>query len=96
MRVMGANKFTLFTLIILEGLLLAFIGYCLGIVFSHISMQFIAGLMQDKYRYAFTGLTFLKEEVFLFAGALFVGLLAAVIPALQATQTDISETLIQQ
>ena len=96
MRVMGASRTTLFTLIVLEGLLLAFVGYLIGIALSHGGMQLIAGLMQDKYRYSFTGLAFLKEEVWLFAGAIAIGLVAAILPAVQAARTDISDTLVQQ
>ncbi|NJL73878.1 MAG: ABC transporter permease [Saprospiraceae bacterium] len=96
MRVMGASRTTLLMLIVLEGLLLAFVGYLIGIALSHGGMQLIAGFMQDKYRYSFTGLTFLKEEVWLFAGALLIGLIAAILPAVQAARTDISDTLVQQ
>ena len=38
-------------------------------------------------------LIFLVEEVYLLLGALAIGLLAAVIPAIQASRTDISTTL---
>lgn len=93
MRVMGASRGKLFTLIILEGLILAVIGYVIGIALSHISMEVLAGQMQDSYKYSFTGKTFLTEEWYLLAGALLVGLVAALIPAFQAFRTNISETL---
>jgi len=35
----------------------------------------------------------LKEEFYLLIGALLIGLIAAIIPAMQAYRTDISETL---
>ena len=93
MRTMGASPFTLFALIILEGLFLAAMGYLIGILLSHGGMQLLAGFMKDAYRYAFTGTQFLKEEGFLLLGALAVGFLASVIPAFQASHTDIHETL---
>jgi putative ABC transport system permease protein len=93
MRVMGGSPGTLFQLIILEGLLLAMMGYVLGILFSHVGLSVLAGFMKSTYRYSFSGWKFLPEEGWLFVGALVVGFVAALIPALQARRTDISETL---
>ena len=93
MRVMGATPGKLFALIILEGLLLAILGYIIGIILSHLGMSIFAGQMEDKYHYSFTATKFLKEEFYLLGGALFIGFIAAVIPAYQAFKTDISQTL---
>ncbi len=93
MRVMGATPTKLFFLIILEGLLLAVIGYLIGIILSHLGMSIFAGQMEDKYHYSFTAAKFLKEEFYLLGGALLIGFVAAVIPAYQAFRTDISQTL---
>ncbi|MEZ4958479.1 MAG: ABC transporter permease [Saprospiraceae bacterium] len=93
MRVMGGSPGTLFQLIILEGLLLAVMGYALGIFLSHVGMAFLANFMEDSFRYSFSGWRFLREEIWLLGGALAVGFVAALLPALQAGRTDISETL---
>ncbi|MCO6487556.1 MAG: ABC transporter permease [Phaeodactylibacter sp.] len=93
MRVMGASPARLFVLIILEGLLLAALGYALGIALSHAGMEILAGQMKESYRYTFSGAVFLKEEIYLLAGALAIGFLAAILPAIQAGRTDISTTL---
>lgn len=93
MRVMGASRSRLFFLIILEGLLLAVLGCIIGLLLSHGGMAILSGLMKDAYRYAFSGWVFLQEEWILLAGALGIGVLAAVIPAVMAGRTDISETL---
>ena len=93
MRVMGSSPYKLFFLIVLEGLILAVLGYILGIALSHIGMEVLAGHMADSYRYSFSGSIFLREEFYLLLGALGIGFLAAVIPAIQAKNTDISETL---
>lgn len=93
MRTMGASRGFLFLLIILEGLLLAGMGYLLGIALSHIGMEVMAGAMKESYRYTFSGFVFLRQELFLLAGALGIGFVAAVIPAIQASRTDISTTL---
>ncbi|MEM1328854.1 MAG: FtsX-like permease family protein [Bacteroidota bacterium] len=93
MRVMGGKPSQLFVLVILEGLLLAILGYVIGILLSHGGMALFAGEIQEAYRYNFSAWTFLKEELYLLIGALVIGFLAAVIPAVQASRTDISETL---
>ena len=93
MRVMGAGRTKLFLLIVLEGLLLSFIGFLVGIALSHCAMQILAHYMSDAYRYSFTGWTWMREEWFLLAGALVIGLVAAIIPAWNAYRTDISKTL---
>jgi len=49
--------------------------------------------MQDAYQYSFTGWQFLPAELYLIIGALIIGFLAAIIPAFQASNTDISTTL---
>ncbi|NUO00619.1 MAG: ABC transporter permease [Saprospiraceae bacterium] len=93
MRVMGASRSRLFFLIILEGLLLAVLGCVLGLLLSHGGMTILSGFMKDAYRYAFSGWVFLKEEWILLAAALGIGIIAAVIPAIMAGKTDISNTL---
>ena len=93
MRVMGAGRLKLFLLILFEGLLIACIGYLVGICLSHLSIEYLATKMQDAYRYSFSGKIFLKEEFWLLGGCLLVGLISAVIPAWQAFRTDISDTL---
>ena len=93
MRVMGASRWSLFTLIILEGLILAVLGYIIGIALSHIGMSIFAGYMSEEYHYSFSGSKFLPEEFKLLFGALLIGFVASIIPAFQAFKTDISETL---
>lgn len=93
MRVMGAPRGKLFTLILLEGLLLAGVGSILGLTGSHLGMDLLARVLQRSYRYSFSGAMWLREEWFLCIAALAIGLLAALLPAIQARKTDISATL---
>ncbi|TXF88415.1 ABC transporter permease [Neolewinella aurantiaca] len=93
MRTMGAGRKKLFFLIVMEGLMVAVIGYVLGILLSHAIMALLAANVQDDFRYTVSATRFLTEEVWLFAAALFIGFLAAVIPAVQAARTDIADTL---
>jgi putative ABC transport system permease protein len=93
LRVMGSGRKRLFFLIILEGLLLSFMGFIIGIVLSHGAMQLLGKYMTDAYRYTFSGKIWLVEEWGLLIGALLIGFFAAIIPAFSAYKTDISKTL---
>lgn len=93
MRTMGGSRGFLFGMIILEGLILAVLGYAIGIALSHLGMEVLAENLSESYRYTFTGWRFLAQEWYLLAGALGIGFVAAVIPAVQASRTDIHQTL---
>jgi len=93
MRVMGASPVTLFSLIILEGLSIAFFGYILGLVACHLVIFFSSDYLFQVYKYRLNAWHFIQEEAWLMIGALFIGLAAAVIPAIQAYRTEIAKTL---
>ncbi|MEM6766165.1 MAG: FtsX-like permease family protein [Bacteroidota bacterium] len=93
MRTMGASRGRLFIMIILEGLMLAILGFILGYVLSRIGMMVMQNFVATTYKYEFTSVAFLPEEWLLLGVTLLIGLLAAIIPAFQAYNTDISETL---
>jgi putative ABC transport system permease protein len=93
MRVMGGSRLKLFFLIVLEGLVIAFLGYVIGWFLSHFGMQLFSGMAEDSYQYSFDGWRFMFEEIYIFIGALAIGILAAIIPALMVYKSDISNTL---
>lgn len=93
MRIMGAGRSSLLLLILLEGFLLAVLGGIIGLIVSRGGMMILSGMAEEAYRYEFDWLKFLPQEGVLFIGTLLVGLLAALIPAISAYRTDISQTL---
>jgi len=93
MRVMGSSRSNLFYLILLEGIILALLGFLVGFVLSHGGMEIVSKLLKSEYRYAFTGWRFLTSEWLLLGVSLLLGLVAAFIPAIQASRTDINQTL---
>jgi putative ABC transport system permease protein len=95
MRSMGASRTTIFGHIIIEGIILAILGFLLGIVVSHLGMTFVSQFLKDSYRYNFSGLQFLTKEWFILIGSLLIGFIAALIPAIEASKTDIADTLTQ-
>ena len=93
MRLLGGSRSVLFRSILVEGVLLAFIGTLGGFVLAHTVMAFLDKFTPTNWHYQFTGYLFLQEEIYIFCAALLIGLLAAFIPAVRAAQTDIATTL---
>jgi putative ABC transport system permease protein len=93
MRVMGASRKKLVSLILLEALILAFMGCVLGFMLSHSSMALFANYLKESFRYGFTGWRFLTEETYLLLAGLGIGIFAGMIPAWLVFKTDISKTL---
>ena len=93
MRVMGARPQKLFSLIILEGLLIAVIGFLIGMFLSHLVLYLSSDEIFKAYKYKINAFSFIAEEAGLLIGALAIGFIAAVIPAIQAYRTDISKSL---
>lgn len=92
MRVMGASQFRIFNIILLEGVILATIGSVLGMLAGHVCLDLI-GRFQDSPQARLTGFYFMPEELYLIAAGFFIGMLASILPAIQAYRADISKTI---
>lgn len=93
MRTLGASRGLLFFHIVLEGVLLTFLGALVGIVMGHL---FLAALVMSNEQGAIGGLSagvFLQEELWVIGFALLVGVVASLIPAYNAYRTDIAQQL---
>lgn len=93
MRTLGASKTTLFTHLISEGLLLATLGGLAGMALGHVAVALTGALLDDTSQASLTGWLFLPAELWIILGVWGVGLLAALLPALQSYRIDISRTL---
>jgi len=93
LRVMGGSRTTLFALIILEGLILAVLGYLLGILLGHLGVGVLGGQLEATYKYRFSPWLWLKEEYLILAVLLVLSFVASLLPAIKASRTPISETL---
>ncbi len=93
LRVMGGSRKTLFALIILEGLILAVLGYLLGVALGHLGVYILGGQLEASYKYSFSPWIWLKEEYLILLVLLLLGFVASLIPAIKASKTPISETL---
>lgn len=92
MRTMGASRFTLFSIIVLQGLLLTLIGSVIGLLAGHAALEII-GHYQQADQARLSGKLTDAAEGYLILTGLIIGLAAALIPAVQAYRTDIASTL---
>ncbi|MEM9836075.1 MAG: ABC transporter permease [Bacteroidota bacterium] len=93
MRSLGGSRTTLLGLLLTEGVILAVGGALLGLLLSHTSLYLIAQFVSAKYRYDFASFFLLPAEGWLLAIAFGIGIVAALIPALRAANTDVHSTL---
>ena len=93
LRTLGASRSTLFAQPLIEGLLLAAGGAFLGLVLGHGAAEILGRALPEGREMGLTGMIWRIEEIYLVCLALVVGLLAALIPAIQAYRTDIATTL---
>jgi putative ABC transport system permease protein len=92
MRTIGASRFNLFSIVILQGVLLTLVGSLIGILLGHTVLELI-GRFQEADQARLTGQVFDTSEVYLLITGFAIGLFAALIPAVQAYRTDIAGTL---
>lgn len=90
MRSMGATRSQIFYHVLIEGLLITFVGDISGLVIAHGLVYLLASSLEGVNPQA---INFLTEEWFVVLGCFVIGSLASVVPAIMAFQTDISKTL---
>ncbi len=94
LRVSGASRFQLLRLVVMESVLLCVVGFVFGIVVGRLALWYISKTTDDEFKFAFNPWTFMWEkEGVLFLLTIFVGVIAAVIPAIKAYRLNISKTL---
>lgn len=95
LRTLGAPPRKLFSLLLVEGLLLALGGAVLGWLLGHAAVEVLGRLLSDDQNLTLTGFTIAPAEAWLALVTITVGLAAALIPAWRAYRTDIAHTLAQ-
>lgn len=93
LRALGASRIQLVVLIFLEGLMLTFLGAVLGIAFGHSFLWLLVEQSDQNIAAAIQPWIFLKQELWIIAYALGVGMVASLIPAWSAYQTSIAKQL---
>jgi len=94
LRVNGASRLQLLWLVLIESLLLCTTGFIFGTVVGRVALSIISGSSESEFKMSFNPLEFVwQKEGYLFGLTIFVGILAAVIPAVKAYSLNISKTL---
>ncbi|MGH1484131.1 MAG: ABC transporter permease [Geminicoccales bacterium] len=93
MRTMGASPRTLFAQLLLEGMILAGGGALLGLLAGHGAASMLATNIDWAGNLGLSGLTWTYSEAYVIGLAIAIGLIATLIPAIQAYRTDIAAVL---
>ena len=93
---MGATRAQLFGMLLLEGLVLALIGFVAGLALSRLGLWLLSQFVEGNYHYSFNNLSILPDEWWLLAVAVGIGLVAAALPALGVYRMNISQTLAEE
>lgn len=92
MRTIGASKTKLFTLVLVEGLMITLIGGLIGLFLGHLALYFIQ-LNTSHSADFIEAFKIYPMEIVILLIAVGLGALAAIIPAIKAYSTTISKTL---
>lgn len=93
MRSLGASKSKLFLHVILEGVTITAIGCLLGLFLGHGAFMLLGKSLSQPGQIGISTFTFLPEEIFIVIAGIGIGIIAALLPALNAYKTNISQIL---
>jgi len=93
MRMLGAGRGQLMSLMLFEGAALALAGGAAGIVLGHLLTELLGRALGQARQAAVTGWTWQPAEFWLLGLALAVGLAAALLPAWRAYRADVAPVL---
>ena len=92
-RTIGATRFQLSSMIILESLILTLLGFGLGLLFSRFGVMFVSSLMEESINYNLSSIKIFGEELWLLVLSVILGVLSSLIPAIQVYKMNISKIL---
>lgn len=94
MRISGASRLQLLLLVLAESIFLCVAGFIIGTVVGRLALYFISSATEQEFKMSFEPFAFAWEkEGILLLVTIFVGVIAAVIPAVKAYTLNISKTL---
>ena len=96
LRNFGASRWQLVRMVLQESLILILVGFGIGVFFSRLTFWGFSNLSYTNYNFYFSTEWFLIEELYLMLAVLFLGVLTAVIPAIQVFNLQISRLLAEQ
>lgn len=93
MRSMGASKQKVLISVLMEGVVMTFLGTCFGLALAHGALFILQYTLGEAAKAGITASAFYPEEGAIFAAGLLLGVVCALLPGLQAYRTDISKVL---
>ena len=94
MRVNGAKRLQLLKVVMIESLLLCVVGFIFGTILGRVGLNMLSNSAEEDFKMSFNPYEFIWEkEGTLFLLTIFVGFIAALIPAIKAYNLNISKTL---
>lgn len=93
MRSMGATRSKLFISLMLEGGVLTLLGSVIGLLMGHGVLIILSTMVEETQKAGISGIVFYPQEWIILGGSVLLGLVCALIPAIQAYRTDISKVL---
>ncbi|NVJ85908.1 MAG: ABC transporter permease [Algoriphagus sp.] len=96
LRAIGASRFQLLLLILMEGLALTFLGSILGILLGHVFLAALASQNETGVGAGLEAWIFLPAELWIVIYALGVGLVGSLLPAWSAYRTSIADQLMKK
>ncbi|MBN7811825.1 ABC transporter permease [Algoriphagus sp. H41] len=93
LRTFGASRGQLLGMVFQEGLLIAFSGFLLGLVFSRLGLWVVSLLLKAEYHYDFSQTGLVAGEGYLLLVTVLIGFLSALLPAISVYKIDISKSL---
>ncbi len=92
-RSMGALRRQVFTMVIIEALVLGVLGYVLGIILAHGGLLLLSEGAGSRFGISIDAFSLRPEEIWLFGLILGLCVLSAVVPAIRAVRMDVSAVL---
>ncbi len=94
-RTLGASRNVLFRLVLTEGLVLSLAGSLIGLVMGHLMIEALGTFTSKGQELALTGWLLIPSILWFWLGLIIASALASMVPAWQASKTEIF-TLLQQ
>lgn len=96
LKVQGASGVGIFSAVCWEALLLAFVGGIIGLFLGKTAIQYMAGGLEQTYKYQFEAWVWSMKDVYILLVALLVAIVASLIPAISAGRMNVHQTLSQR
>ena len=93
MRSLGARRFQIFAIVVVEASLLSLLGAVLGVLLGHVGLYLTGPWIEKLSGIPVDGTTFSIDELALILGLGVLGAFAGLLPALKASRTEVAEHL---